>query len=270
MSNDLTFDRRDGFSPESSARSLRRASGVQCRRILVGWSRDPVTLLQALVYPALMVFLFWLVLGSTPNSGAPSSYGLVPMVALVGAMSGASISGLGLQRERDNGQLAKMWALPVHRSSAMVGRLCAESIRILVTVAFVLLVGAVVGFRIDTGVPGGLAVLAIALGFGLSFSVMITAFALLAGDTRIVEWTAIGTNVALFFNSGFVPVASYPSWLQPIIEYQPLSCAVDAIRAVAAGLDVTKPLLLTAAWSVGAALAFAPAAIRGYRAAVVR
>jgi ABC-2 type transport system permease protein len=270
MSRDIVFDARDGFSPETSLVSLRRAAGVQCRRIVVGWLRDPVTLLQALVYPALMVLLFWLVLGRTENAGTPSAYGLVPMVALVGAMSGASISGLGLQRERDNGQLAKMWALPVHRASALVGRLCAETVRVVVTVAFVLLVGTVVGFRIETGPAGALLVLVVALAFGLSFSVMITSFALLAGDTRIVEWTAVGTNVALFFNSGFVPVASYPRLLQPIIEYQPLSCAIDAIRGVAAGLDATKPLLLTAAWTVGAAVLFTPAAIRGYRAAVVR
>lgn len=245
---------------------------MQCSRILLKWARDPVTLAQALLYPSLMVVLFWLVLDRSVSeaTGRSPVDGMVPMVALVGAMSGASISGLGLQRERDNGQLTKMWALPVHRASAMVGRLWAESVRVAVTVLLILTVGATVGFRVDTGPAGLLGILAVALMFGLSFSIMVTALALLGSRTRIVEWTAVGTNVALFFNSGFVPVTSYPGWLQPLVRYQPLSCAVEAMRAVGTGTAVAGPLALTVAWSAGLLAVFAVPAVRGYRRASTR
>lgn len=270
--SELTFVPRDGRLTEGSAGSLMRASWLQCSRILVKWIRDPVTLLQALLYPGIMVLLFWLVLDRSVSqaTGRSPVDGMVPMVALIGAMSGASISGIGLQRERDNGQLTKMWALPVHRASAMVGRLCAEVVRVLVTVLVILGVGVVVGFRIDTGAAGLIGLLAIALLFGLSFSVMVTALALRGEKTKVVEWTAVGTNIALFFNSGFVPVSSYPGWLQPVIRYQPLSCAVDAMRAVATGSDLTRSLTATAAWSTALIVVFALPAVRGYRRAAQR
>jgi ABC-2 type transport system permease protein len=263
----LPFPPRDAAGTENSARSLLRISVLQCHRIVTKWVGDPITLVQALVFPALMVLLFWLVLDRTVSgdSGVDSALGTVPMVALTGAMSGASISGLGLRREWTTGLLAKMWTLPVHRASAMLGRLFAEAVRVAVTVSFILLVGTLTGFRFETGVLGALAILAIAVVFGLAFSVMVTAFALLSETGRIVEWIAVGTNLAMFFNSGFVPVSSYPGWLQPIVRYQPLSCAVDAMRGLAAGTDVVEPVLLTLLWSAGLVLVFVRPILIGYQ-----
>lgn len=268
----LSFPDRDAWAPESSLRALIGNSAVQAERILVKWGKDPATLLQSLLFPALMVFLFWLVLGRSVSqySGTSSVFGMVPMVALIGAMSGASISGLGLQRERKGGLLTKAWTLPVHRASAMVGRLAAEAVRIVITVNLVLLVGMSIGFRIHTGVGGYLAIIAVTLGFGLSFSMMVTALALLSPDSHVVEWTAIGTNLAMFFNTGFVPAQAYPAWLRPIVEYQPLSCAVDAIRGFADGGPVLGPVILTIVWSVALLAAFTWPTVIGYRVAATK
>ncbi|HEY9315769.1 ABC transporter permease [Williamsia sp.] len=268
----LPFPRRDAWAPEPSPRALVRGSRLQAERILTKWAKDPATLLQSLLFPALMVLLFWLVLDRSVSShtGESSAFGMVPMVALVGAMSGASISGLGLRRERTSGLLTKMWALPVHRASAMVGRLAAEAVRVVVTVTFVLLVGTLIGFRIETGLGGYIGILAVSMIFGLSFSIMVTALALRSKDSHIVEWVAIGTNLAMFFNTGFVPADAYPAWLRPIVEYQPLSCAVEAIRAFATGGALMEPLLLTAGWSALLIAVFTRPTLHGYRQAATR
>ncbi|MHC3002779.1 ABC transporter permease [Gordonia westfalica] len=268
----LGFPPRQKWTAESTSRALIRGSLIQAERILVKWATDPVTLLQSLLFPAIMVLMFWLVLDRSvsAHSGSSSVFGMVPMVALVGAMSGASISGLGLRRERTSGLLTKMWVLPVHRASAMVGRLLAEAVRIVVTVSAVLAVGTIIGFRIESGVLGYLAIIGITLVFGLSFSIMVTALALLSRESHIVEWVAIGTNLAMFFNTGFVPAQSYPGWLQPIVEYQPLSCAVNAIRGFAAGGPIAEPLLLTIAWSAALLLIFTRPTLAGYRRAAGR
>lgn len=253
--------------PAVTALSLATASLLQAERILVKWSKDPVTLLQSLLFPALMVLLFWLVLDRSvsEHSGTSNVFGMVPMVALVGAMSGSSISGLGLQWERKTGLLSKMWTLPVHRASAMTGRLLAEAVRIVVTVSAVLLVGTIVGFRIHTGVPGYLAVIGVAVLFGLSFSMVVTALALRNAESRVVEWTAVGTNLAMFFNTGFVPAESYPRWLRPVVEYQPMSCAIDTIRGLADAGSAGRPLVLTSLWSAALLVMFTGPTVAGYR-----
>ena len=263
----LSFPERDAWTAEPTARALWHGAVIQARRILVKWSRDPVTLLQSLLFPALMVLLFWLVLDRSvsAHSGVSSAFGMVPMVALVGAMSGASISGLGLRREQSTGLLSKMWTLPAHRASAMLGRLIAESVRIVITVSAVLLMGTAVGFRIHSGPVGFVAIIAVALTFGLSFSMMVTALALLNRDSHIVEWTAVGTQLAMFFNTGFVPADAYPSWLRPIVEYQPMSCTIDTIRALATEGEVLRPLVLTLLWSAALLIVFTGPTLAGYR-----
>lgn len=263
----LGFPTRDRWTPESTVQDLLHGSVVQAQRILVKWSRDPVTLLQSLLFPALTVLLFWLVLDRSvsEHSGTSNTFGMVPMVALVGAMSGSSISALGLRREQTTGLLSKMWTLPTHRASAMTGRLLAESVRIVVTVSAVLLVGMVIGFRIHSGLLGYLGIIAVATGFGLAFSIMITALALMSRDSHIVEWTAIGTQLAMFFNTGFVPADAYPDWLRPVIEYQPMSCTIDTIRALATEGSVARPLLLTLTWSAALLIVFTGPTLAGYR-----
>ena len=94
--------------------------------------------------------------------------------------------------------------------------------------------------------------------------------ALLSRDSHIVEWVAIGTNLAMFFNTGFVPADAYPAWLQPIVQYQPLSCGVEAIKAIATDSALLGPLLLTFGWSAALLVAFTGPAMVGYRRASMR
>lgn len=268
----LHFPERDLWTPEPTSTALLRGAALQAQRILVKWTKDPATLLQSLLFPALMVLLFWLVLDRSVSdrSGTSYAFGMVPMVALIGAMTGASISGLGLRRERTSGLLTRLWTLPVHRAAAMTGRLAAEAVRVAVTVSFILLVGTIIGFRIESGILGYLGILAVAMAFGLSFSMMVTAMALLSRDSHIVEWVAIGTNLAMFFNTGFVPADAYPAWLRPIVEYQPLSCGVEAIKTMATGGELMQPLMLTTAWSAALLVLFTGPTLIGYRRAALR
>ncbi|MFT3659822.1 MAG: ABC transporter permease [Gordonia sp. (in: high G+C Gram-positive bacteria)] len=272
MSRALSFPPRTEWTPEPTPRALIRGSLIQAERIVLKWLTDTPTLLQSLLLPALMVLLFWLILDRSVSdyTNASSALGMVPMVALVGAMSGSSISGLGLRREWTGGLLTKMWTLPVHRASAMLGRLLAEAARIVVTASAVLAVGTIIGFRISTGVLGYLAIIGVALLFGLSFSIMVTALALRNRESRIVELVGLATNLVMFFNTGFVPASAYPAWLRPFVEYQPVSCAVEAIRGLAGGGPVALPLLLTTAWSCALLTAFTVPALRGYRRAAQR
>ena len=55
----------------------------------------------------------------------------------------------------------------------------------------------------------------------------------------------------LMLSSGFVPVEDFPGWLQPFVEYQPVTATIDALRALAGdgSLGETQPIAL--GWSLG-------------------
>ncbi|MBH0777658.1 ABC transporter permease [Nocardia bovistercoris] len=240
---------------------------VQCKRLLYGWARDPATTIQTILYPAVTLLMFHVVLGDAIGdaTGKPAVYGQVPMITLVAAMAGAVVSALGFKVEKATGLLGRFWTMPVHRAAGLTGRLLAEAVRVLITTLFVIAVGFVIGFRFDQGVLAALAMIGIPVLFGVGFAVLVTALATITEGVMLVSLVSIFNTLLMFFNTGFVPVTAYPTWLQDVVENQPMSCAIDAMRGLSYGGPVAEPLWKTVAWTVGLVAAFAYPAIRGYR-----
>ncbi|MDJ0392779.1 ABC transporter permease [Rhodococcus sp. G-MC3] len=263
----LDFPEPTNPLPESSARALWTHSLIQCKRLLTRWSRDPTTMIQALLYPALMLLMFRVVLGDSISAatGQSAIYGQVPLIALIGAMFGSIVSAVGLKQERINGLLARFWTLPTHRAAGLAGRMMAEAVRVFVTTIVIVAMGFVLGFRFNEGLLAAVGLILLPIVFGLGFAVLVTFLATVAGDAPLVELVSILCTLLLFFNSGFVPVLAYPPWLQPVVAAQPMSCAVDAMKALALGGPTMTPILQTLAWSLGLVVIFLYPAIKGYK-----
>jgi ABC-2 type transport system permease protein len=265
--SNLTFPEPNMALREGSIRALGTHSLIQAKRLLMRWMRDPSTMIQALLYPALMLVMFRVVLGNSISAatGSPAVYGQVPMIALVGAMFGSIVSAVGLKGERKSGLLARFWTTPTHRAAGLLGRMIAEAVRVLVTTVVIICAGVALGFRFTQGIQAGILLLLIPVVFGIGFAVMVTFLATVAGDAPLVEVVSIFCTLLMFFNAGFVPVLAYPLWLQPVVAAQPMSVAVSAMRALALGGPVMTPILQTLAWSLGMVVIFLYPAIRGYK-----
>lgn len=252
---------------ESSVILFAEQSLLQGKRLLRGWARDPATMIQALIYPALMLLVFRVALGDTITlaTGKPSVYGTVPLITLTGAMSGAMVSAVGLAAEQRSGLLARFATMPVHRGADLAGRALAEASRIFLTTVLIVVVGVGLGLRFEQGALAALGALLVPVLFGIGFAVPVTALATMAKGGQMILIIGMVTTLLMFFNSGFVPIAAYPSWLQPIVEYQPMSCAIETMKGLLLGGPVRNPLLQTLAWSLGSIALFGYAAIRGYR-----
>ncbi|WP_280407961.1 ABC transporter permease [Nocardia brasiliensis] len=240
---------------------------IQTRRLLLRWGRDPLTTVQSLVFPALLLIVLNTVLGKQISvfAGASALYGSVPMVALVGVMSGSLAGAITLGRERDQGLLARLWVLPVHRASGLASRILAEAVRILLCTTVLFAVGVMLGFRFEQGVLAGLALFGVPLLYGLGFATLVTAVATCTTKAALVEAVSLGSSLMMFFSTGFAPLSAYPRWAQPIVAHQPMTHAIDAMRGLSLGGAVRAPLLATVAWSVGAIVLFAVPAAVGYR-----
>ncbi|WP_327119761.1 ABC transporter permease [Nocardia sp. NBC_01730] len=240
---------------------------IQIQRLLLRWWRDPLTMVQSLIFPALLLIVLNAVLGKQISSfsGASALYGSVPMVALVGVMSGSVAGAVTLGRERDQGLLARFWVLPVHRASGLAARIAAEGARILMCTLVLFGVGVALGFRFEQGLFAGIALFGVPLLYGLGFATLVTAVAVYTAKAALVEAVSLGSSIMMFFSTGFVPLAAYPRWAQPLVRHQPMTYAIDAMRGLSFGGAVRTPLLATIAWSVGAMVLFAVPAAIGYR-----
>ncbi|TPG32280.1 peptide ABC transporter permease [Mycobacterium hodleri] len=245
---------------------------VLTARILRRWSRDPATVVQSLVMPAGFVVALDIVLGDGIEqvTGHSALYGSVPLVAMVGAMTGAIIGAVGIMRERTDGLLSRMWVLPVHRASGVLSRLLADGVRIVVITLVVMCVGLMLGFRFRQSILESVAWVFIPALFGVAFSAAILTLALYSANTIVPQATEIVCAILMFFSTGFVPLDQFPHWLQPVVEHQPVSYVIETMRGLSLGGPVAVPLAGTLLWSGGiAAVCVIPMAI-GYRRASKR
>src|SRR6185436_9733657 len=93
-----------------------------------------------------------------------------------------------------------------------------------------------IGFRFHAGPAAALAAIGLALAIGVAFSWI---FALLGLTVRDSESAGIGGLLAviplIFTSSTFVPVNTFPDWLQAFARVNPITITVDALRALCLG-----------------------------------
>jgi ABC-2 type transport system permease protein len=249
--------------------TLALQSRLQAGRLLRGWTREPVVLIQSLIFPTFLLVVYSLVMGESVRNltGGNSLYGLVPMCAVAGALFGAIGAGAAIPDERESGLLSRLWVLPVHRASALTGRLLAEATRALVGSIAITVVGVAIGLRFHEGWLAAVAFVFIPALMVVGFSTVIVAFGVKSNGKNIITGLSTVCFLLLFFNTGMVPVGVFPGWLQPFVEAQPMSPAIEAMRALADGGPTLWPVLQSVAWVVGLVAVFGPMAVRGYRAA---
>ena len=258
-----------GAPPEWSLHGWWAHSMVLAGRQFLIWAREPFTTVQTILMPALSMVLIKVVLGDTIGraTGLNSVYGSVPMIILVGSMFGSMATALRLNQESTAGLLSRLYVMPIHRGADLTARIIAELVRILVTTLVLLGVGCLLGFRFAEGTWTVVGLVGIAVLYGVAFSVFIMALAVNSPPgASMVHYVSLLSTVLMFFNSGFTPVDMYPDWLQPIVEYQPMSPAIDVMRGLALGdRAIAHKLVIVFIWSVSLIVVFIYPAIRGYR-----
>jgi ABC-2 type transport system permease protein len=253
--------------PENSLTVLLPQTLVQAKRILVGWSRDPVTLIETVALPVLLLLTLNIIFGQlvSQTTGHSGLYGTVPMNALAAAINGSSVGAIGLIGERSDGLLRRLWVVPVHRASGVLSRILAEAVRILITTLVVLGAGLLLGFRFQQSMPAPLVWMTIPLIFGIAFATLITTVALYTTKTFLLEGVTLVHILAIVFSTGFLPVNQYPHWIQPVVAHQPMSYAIETMRGLSLGGPVRSPMIAILVWSVGIAAACLTPMLIGYR-----
>jgi len=244
-------------------------SWVFARQHFIHWRRSPLVPVQSVVFPTFLLITYYLLIGRSVMriTGSDSLYGLVPTCAIAGAFSGSLAVGLGISLERDVGLLSRFWALPVRRASALTGRLIAEAVRTLVSTAVITAVGIGLGLRFRGGPVELLLYLLVPVMVVIVFAMVVIAVAVRAKDGTVLIWIGLPAITAVFASSGSPPIESLPSWMWPLLRFQPMEPIVESMRTLAQGGLPWWPLLWGVLWTIAGAAVVGPLAVRGYRAA---
>jgi oleandomycin transport system permease protein len=236
-------------------------------RSLVQIRHNPMELGDLSLQPLMFVVLFAYVFGGA-IAGSPKAYlqfglaGIVCQNALFLTMN----TGMALNTDITKGVFDRFRSLPIARSAPLAGRIVADVVRQVWSVAILLGVGTLLGFRVHTGPASALAALALLVVFTLAFSWLPVLVAMLVDEPEKVMMLGFVVVFPMTFaSSAFVPVATMPGWLQGWARVNPTSLLVDAVRGLLVGGRVAGPALGALAWAAAIALVCAPLALRAFR-----
>jgi ABC-2 type transport system permease protein/oleandomycin transport system permease protein len=246
--------------------ALRHALTIAWRS-LVQIRHNPMELADLSVQPLMFVLLFAYVFGGA-MAGSPKTYlqfglaGIICQNALFLTMN----TGMALNTDITKGVFDRFRSLPIARSAPLLGRIAADVVRQVWSVAILLGVGLVLGFRLGTNPVSALGAVALLVAFVLAFSWLPVLVGMLVDQPEKVMMLGFVVVFPMTFaSSAFVPVATMPGWLQAWVKVNPTSLLVDAVRGLLVGGKVAAPALGALAWAAAIAVVFAPLALRAFR-----
>jgi ABC transporter DrrB family efflux protein len=246
--------------------ALRDTAGV-AKRNLLRIARTPLMLIVTAIQPALLLVLFRYVLGGAIQiPGGRYVDFVVPAIFVEAVLIGGMTTSIGLAQDLKSGIIDRFRSLPMARSAVLAGRTLADLSRSVFSLAVMVGLGLLVGFRFHSSVPRILAGMAVVLAFGYAFSWMYAAIGLATKDPETAQIAGIlPFFVLMFASNAIVPVATMPSWLQGFARNQPLSVTVAAVRALLEGAPAAHWVWQALAWAAGIFAVFFALSIWLYR-----
>ena len=255
-----------------SPRAVRSAitdTAVVTGRNLRHYVRQPDLLVFSTIQPVLFVLLFVYVFGGAIGRSLPHGVTyvdfLLPGIFVQSVTFGASQTAVGLKEDLTRGVVDRFRSMPMARSAVLAGRTVADLVRNILIIFLMIAVGYLVGFRFVGGAAGAVGCIAVVAAFGLALSWI---FAFVALTVRGAETAQTAGFVVIFplvfASSVFVPVSTFPHWLQAFAKINPVTVTANAARSLAL-FGTPASLGAAAAWIGGLLAVFIPLSVWRYR-----
>lgn len=229
--------------------------------------RNPNSVVSAVVAPVVFLLGFSAVMSRTMEAQGIDYAQFLPPAIVAQAMFFTAISsGFFLAADVQSGVLRRLRTLPIPGVSVVLARAGADALRGALSLAVVVLTAWALGFRFEAGAASAIGFVAVAVVFALVMAAGCGAVGLAKGDPEQTSALLIMPYLPLLMlSTGFVPLASFPGWLQPFVEWSPVSAVIDSLRALSSGGALADPLWRTTVWMVLLAGLFGLAGVRALR-----
>jgi ABC transporter DrrB family efflux protein len=256
-----------------SLRNLRDAisdAGVVTGRNLRHFVRQPQLLIFSTIQPVIFVLLFAYVFGGAVSHSLPNGVSyidfLLPGIFVQSVAFRASQTQIGLSEDLQRGVVDRFRSMPMARSAVLIGRTAADLVRNVLIILLMVGVGYLLGFRFHGGFVQAIGSIAIVSAFGLALSWIFAFVALTVRGTEAAQSAGFIVLFPLVFASSvFVPVATFPAWLQAFAKSSPVTLTANAARSYALYPGTPRSLGGALAWVAGILAVFIPLSVWRYR-----
>jgi ABC-2 type transport system permease protein len=215
-------------------------------------TRSLDTIITTAIMPiAIMVMLVY-VFGGAIDTGTVSYVNyMLPGILLIAIASGISYTALRLFTDMQGGIFERFQSMPIARSGMLWAHVLTSLVANVITLAVVIGVALLMGFRSGAGVLAWLAV----AGILILFTLALTWIAVIPGLTaKSVEGAGAFAYPLIFLpfiSSAFVRTDTMPGPVRAFAEHQPVTSIVNAIRDLFTRQPVGSGIWTALAWCVG-------------------
>lgn len=229
--------------------------------------RRPASVASAVVFPVVFTLLFFTVFKRVMERiGIDYAQYLLPAVVVQAMFFTGMSSAVLAAEDAAGGMLTRLRAMPVSRAAPYVGLLTAELTRAVISLAVLVPLGLVLGFRFHAGALPAVGFALVALAFAATACSGYIALGLRTRQPATAQaLVMLPYFPLLLLSNAFTPADRFPGWLQPVVRNQPVSRVCDALRALStSGAATVRPALQALAWLVPLFAAFTLAAARAF------
>lgn len=224
------------------------------------------TIMTITITPIIMMLLFVYVFGGALQTGSDNYVNyLLPGILLIAIASAISYTAYRLFLDLQKGILERFRTMPIAQSTFLWGHVITSLVSNIISLAVIIIVALIIGFRTSAGISDWLAVLGILMLFTLALTWIAIISGLKAKSVDAVGAFSYPFIFLPFISSAFVPTNTMPKMVRVFAENQPVTSIVNAIRALLNNQPLGNDIWIALAWCIGIMLVVYIFAMKSYK-----
>lgn len=236
---------------------------VMFRRQIIHMRRYPIVAMLVGI-PVILLLLFVYVFGGTMGAGLGGSAEgsrelylafVLPGILLMGIATAAQGVAITVSMDMTEGIVARFRTMSISRSAVLAGHVASNMLQTMVSIALVIGVGMLIGFRPEADAPGWLAAIGLLAAISLAVTWVSVGCGLVTKSVEAASNLPMPLMLLPFLGSGFVPAESLPAGMRWFAEYQPFTPVIETVRGLLLAEPVGDTWVLAVAWCVAIGIA---------------
>jgi ABC-2 type transport system permease protein len=197
----------------------------------------PEQLIDVTITPVMFTLLFIYLFGGA-IAGSTSAYRdfILPGVLVVAVLFTTVYSGVAINTDVTKGVVDRFRSLPIWPSAPLLGALIGDMVRYLVAATVIIVLGLILGFRPDNGVPGVVAAVGLVVLFSFGLSWVFTSLGLvMRSPNATINAGFISIFPLTFLSNVYVAPSTLPAGLEAFVNANPISHLTSACRGLMDG-----------------------------------
>ncbi|WP_096186467.1 ABC transporter permease [Evansella halocellulosilytica] len=227
----------------------------------------PEQLFDITGFPIMYLLMFTYLFGGA-IAGSADQYlqFLMPGILVLTVTMITMYTGVDLNKDVSKGIFDRFRSLPIWKPSVLTGGLLIDTLRYSIASGVMIGLGLLLGFRPEGGASGVILAIGVLLVFAFSLSWIWTTLGLIMRTEKaLMNFSMMILFPVTFISNVFVDPETMPSWLQGIVELNPVSIVVTAVRGLMEGTAAIDEIVWAFIASGIIIVIFAPLTMYFYR-----